>query len=119
MDARSSGGGADRSSAPLSGASRRRRGRGVADVRQQAPRSLTARNALEWGVLGEINTLRRQHVLAPLRLNVRLRAAADALALLVGRRARLASRPFTSIQRRVCNGGNAVTILTADFGVRH
>jgi uncharacterized protein YkwD len=47
-------------------------------ARQQAPRSLTARNALESGVLGQINTLRRQHGLAPLRLNVRLRAAADA-----------------------------------------
>ena len=47
-------------------------------ARQQAPRTIAARNALEAGVLGEINTLRRQHGLAPLRLNVRLRAAADA-----------------------------------------
>jgi uncharacterized protein YkwD len=45
---------------------------------QQAPRGLTARNALESGVLAQINTFRRQHRLAPLRLNVRLRAAADA-----------------------------------------
>src|SRR5919201_750337 len=47
-------------------------------ARQQAPRTIAARNALEAGVLGQINTLRRQHGLAPLRLNVRLRAAADA-----------------------------------------
>lgn len=47
-------------------------------AQQQAPRSPTARNALESGVLGQINTLRRQHGLAPLRVNVRLRAAADA-----------------------------------------
>jgi uncharacterized protein YkwD len=47
-------------------------------ARQQAPNNLAARNALESGVLGQINTLRRQHGLAPLRLNVRLRAAADA-----------------------------------------
>lgn len=59
-------------------------------ARQQAPRSLTARNALESGVLGEINTLRRQHGLAPLRLNVRLRAAADTHS------ASMASRGFFS-----------------------
>ncbi|HJV29028.1 MAG TPA: CAP domain-containing protein [Gaiellaceae bacterium] len=47
-------------------------------AREQAGRSLTARNGLENGVLAEINALRRQHGLAPLRLNVRLRAAADA-----------------------------------------
>ena len=47
-------------------------------AREQAPRSLTAQNALESGVLGQINALRRQHGLAPLSVNVRLRAAADA-----------------------------------------
>src|ERR687897_665531 len=47
-------------------------------ARTHEGRSLTARNALESGVLTEINALRRQHGLAPLRLNVRLRAAADA-----------------------------------------
>jgi uncharacterized protein YkwD len=46
-------------------------------AREQGGRSLTARNGLETGVLVEINALRRQHGLAPLRLNVRLRAAAD------------------------------------------
>jgi uncharacterized protein YkwD len=44
---------------------------------QGAGRSLTALNGLENGVLAEINTLRQQHGLAPLRLSVRLRAAAD------------------------------------------
>jgi uncharacterized protein YkwD len=152
-------------------------------ARQQAPRSLTARNALESGVLGQINTLRRQHGLAPLRLSVRLRAAADSHS------ASMASRGFfahesadgTAFWRRVQRyyprsrywsvgenllwsspdidpagalrmwlnspphrknlltarwrevglsavhvdsapgvyGGSAVTILTADFGVRH
>jgi uncharacterized protein YkwD len=47
-------------------------------ARQQAPSGLSARNALESGVLTQINTLRRQHGLAPLRVNVKLRAAADA-----------------------------------------
>jgi uncharacterized protein YkwD len=41
-------------------------------------RTLAARNDLESGLLVQINALRRQHGLAPLRLNVRLRAAADA-----------------------------------------
>jgi uncharacterized protein YkwD len=49
-----------------------------AGARQETERSLTARNVLESGVLTEINALRRQHGLAPLRLNARLRAAADA-----------------------------------------
>jgi len=40
-------------------------------------RTLAARDDLESGVLVEINALRRQHGLAPLRLNARLRAAAD------------------------------------------
>jgi uncharacterized protein YkwD len=39
--------------------------------------TLTARDDLESAVLAQINVLRRQHRLAPLRLNVRLRAAAD------------------------------------------
>ena len=47
-------------------------------AREQADRNLTANNGLENGVLAEINAFRRQHGLAPLRLNVRLRAAADA-----------------------------------------
>jgi uncharacterized protein YkwD len=40
-------------------------------------RTLAARDDLESGVLDEINALRLKHDLAPLRLNVRLRAAAD------------------------------------------
>jgi uncharacterized protein YkwD len=40
-------------------------------------RTLAARDDLESGVLVEINALRRKHGLAPLRLNARLRAAAD------------------------------------------
>ena len=47
-------------------------------AREQAAGNLTARDDLESGVLVQINSLRRQHGLAPLRLNVRLRAAADA-----------------------------------------
>jgi uncharacterized protein YkwD len=43
-------------------------------ARVDAPR----RPALEAGVVAQINAVRRQHGLAPLRLNVRLRAAADA-----------------------------------------
>jgi uncharacterized protein YkwD len=41
--------------------------------RVEAPK----RSALETGVLTQINVVRREHGLAPLRLNVRLRAAAD------------------------------------------
>jgi uncharacterized protein YkwD len=37
-----------------------------------------SRSALEAGVIAQINVVRREHGLAPLRLNVRLRAAADA-----------------------------------------
>jgi uncharacterized protein YkwD len=40
-------------------------------------RTLTARDDLEAALLAEINTLRRRHRLAPLRVNIRLRAAAD------------------------------------------
>jgi len=47
-------------------------------ARVQAAGSLSARDDLESGVLVQINALRRQHGLAPLRINVRLRAAADA-----------------------------------------
>lgn len=47
-------------------------------------RSLTARDDLETALLGEINTLRRQHGLAPLRVNARLRAAADAHSAAMG-----------------------------------
>jgi uncharacterized protein YkwD len=47
-------------------------------ARQHEGRTLAARDDLESGVLVQINALRRQHRLAPLRLNVRLRAAADA-----------------------------------------
>jgi uncharacterized protein YkwD len=46
-------------------------------ARQQAPRVVTAQNALESGVLVQINNFRRQHGLAPLRTSARLRAAAD------------------------------------------
>ena len=42
-----------------------------------AARAISARNDLEAALLGQINTLRRQHGLAPLRTNARLRAAAD------------------------------------------
>lgn len=41
-------------------------------------RTLAARDDLESGVLVQINALRRQNGLAPLRVNDRLRAAADA-----------------------------------------
>ena len=46
-------------------------------ARPHAAQTLTARNDLESAVLEEINALRRGHGLAPLRINVRLRAAAD------------------------------------------
>jgi uncharacterized protein YkwD len=46
-------------------------------ARPHAAQTLTAKNDLESAVLGEINALRRRHGLAPLRLNARLRAAAD------------------------------------------
>ena len=37
-----------------------------------------SRSSFEAGVIAQINVVRREHGLAPLRLNVRLRAAADA-----------------------------------------
>ena len=46
-------------------------------ARTHESRTLAARDDLESGVLAEINALRRKHSLVPLRLNVRLRAAAD------------------------------------------
>ena len=46
-------------------------------ARLHAPSTLTARNDLESAVLAEINALRLRHGVAPLRINVRLRAAAD------------------------------------------
>jgi uncharacterized protein YkwD len=39
--------------------------------------TVTAANALEGGLLVEVNALRRRHGLAPLRTNARLRAAAE------------------------------------------
>ena len=53
-------------------------GAGTANARVEAPRGLTARNALESDVLAQINTLRRSHGLAPVRLSLALRRAADA-----------------------------------------
>ena len=48
-------------------------------ARADGARGPAARNAaLEAGVLVQINAVRRQHGLTPLRLNLRLRAAADA-----------------------------------------
>jgi uncharacterized protein YkwD len=49
-------------------------------------RALTARDDLETALLGQINALRRQHGLAPLRANARLRAAADAHSAAMGSR---------------------------------
>ena len=46
-------------------------------ARTHEGRTLAARDDLESGVLIEINALRRKHGLVPLRLNARLRAAAD------------------------------------------
>jgi uncharacterized protein YkwD len=59
-------------------------------ARTHEGRSLAARDAVESGLLVQINALRRQHGLAPLRLNVKLRAAADAHS------AAMASRGFFS-----------------------
>ena len=47
---------------------------------------VSAEDALERGVLAEINALRAQHRLAPLRLNVRLTRAADAHSLAMAKR---------------------------------
>lgn len=45
---------------------------------ENASREVTAADALEVAVLSEVNALRARHKLAPLRLNNRLAAAADA-----------------------------------------
>ena len=50
----------------------------VASARPHAGQNVSARNTLEARVLVEINVLRRQHGLAPLRTSGALRAAADA-----------------------------------------
>jgi uncharacterized protein YkwD len=47
-------------------------------------RTLQAANALETGVLSQLNQIRAQHGLAPLRSNARLRAAADAHSAAMG-----------------------------------
>jgi uncharacterized protein YkwD len=66
-------------------------------------RTITAANALESAVLVEINAFRAQHGLAPLRLNGRLRAAADAHSLAMVRRGFFAhaSSDGTSFWKRV------------------
>jgi uncharacterized protein YkwD len=46
-------------------------------ARVDGPRRPAARNGLEAGVLAQINTVRRQHGQAPLRLSPQLRAAAN------------------------------------------
>jgi uncharacterized protein YkwD len=48
-----------------------------ASAAENASRSVTAADALERSVLAEVNALRARHHLAPLRLNMRLTAAAD------------------------------------------
>jgi uncharacterized protein YkwD len=55
-------------------------------ARPHAATTLTAKNDLESAVLGQINALRRRNGLAPLRLNVRLRAAADSHSAAMARR---------------------------------
>jgi uncharacterized protein YkwD len=49
-----------------------------ATAADNASRHIEAADALERGVLAEVNALRARHRLAPLRLNTRLTAAADA-----------------------------------------
>jgi uncharacterized protein YkwD len=53
-------------------------GVGSADARTDGARTLSARDALEAEVLDEINELRRSRGLAPVRISVALRRAADA-----------------------------------------
>jgi uncharacterized protein YkwD len=53
---------------------------------ERVNRGVSADAALEQGVLAEINGLRARHQLAPLRLNVRLSAAADSHSLAMARR---------------------------------
>lgn len=55
-------------------------------ARPHAAGNVTARADLESAVLGEINALRRRHGLAPLRVNVRLRAAASLHSTAMARR---------------------------------
>ena len=55
-------------------------------ARPHGAQTLTAKNDLESAVLNEINALRRQHGLGPLRINVRLRAAADSHSASMARR---------------------------------
>jgi uncharacterized protein YkwD len=57
-----------------------------ATAARHAEHRVNADAALERGVLAEINGLRARHHLAPLRLNVRLSAAADAHSLAMARR---------------------------------
>jgi uncharacterized protein YkwD len=47
-------------------------------------RTIQSANVLESGVLAQINAIRAQHGLKPLRLNVKLRAAADAHSAAMG-----------------------------------
>jgi uncharacterized protein YkwD len=54
--------------------------------RPHAAGTLSAKNDLESAVLGQINALRRRHGLAPLRVNVRLRAAANSHSTAMARR---------------------------------
>ena len=72
-------------------------------ARTHEGRTLAARDDLESGVLVQINALRRQHGLAPLRLNVRLRAAADAHSAAMANRGFFAheSADGTSFWKRV------------------
>jgi uncharacterized protein YkwD len=57
-----------------------------ASAAENASRRVAAADALELGVLAEVNTLRARHKLAPLRLNDRLTAAADAHSEAMARR---------------------------------
>jgi uncharacterized protein YkwD len=57
-----------------------------ATAAENASRRVKAADVLERGVLSEVNTLRARHHLAPLRLNVRLKAAADAHSEAMARR---------------------------------
>jgi uncharacterized protein YkwD len=49
-----------------------------------ADRTVQAANTLELGVLAQVNRVRAEHGLKPLRINVKLRAAADAHSLAMG-----------------------------------
>ena len=69
----------------------------------EVTRSLAVREAVESGVLKEINTLRRQHGLRPLRLNLWLRSAADKHSVAMARRGFFShsSADGTSFARRL------------------